>query len=120
MSESRRPWVKLATIGCVLVVLAMVAVALAVFDKPHFKGMVGTWFLPIISCGVIVGALMILIAAWKLPAGWRRRVLLVWSLIALTSPGFGYLILLPWGVMLASLPLVIWILVDYLRAPATQ
>ncbi|HEV7768833.1 MAG TPA: hypothetical protein VGQ76_27820 [Thermoanaerobaculia bacterium] len=120
MTESRRPWLILASIGCGLVLLALVAVALAILDKPHFKGMVGTWFLPIITCGVMVGALMVLIAAWKLPVGWRRRVLLLWSLIALTSPAFGIMFLFPWGLLVLSLPLVISILIGFSRAPATH
>jgi hypothetical protein len=117
MSESRRPWLILATVGCAFVVIAMAVVALAIIDKPHFQWLVGSRFLEIITSGVVVGALMLLVGAWKLPVGWRRRVLLLWSLVALTSPAFGIMFLLPWGALVVSLPLVISILIALFRAP---
>jgi hypothetical protein len=40
---------------------------------------------------------------------------MVWALIALTSPAFGYLFLLPWGVLLVALPAVIAALVTARR-----
>jgi hypothetical protein len=33
--------------------------------------------------------------------------LLLWALIALTSPAFGMLFLVPWGVLALTLPIVI-------------
>jgi hypothetical protein len=110
---------RFATIGCALVVIAMVAVALVLFDKPHFGFLVGTWFLEVVSCGVIVGGLVLLIAAWNLPerATWRGVVLFIWALVALTSPVFGIMFLLPWALLALTLPLIIRILMTLRRTP---
>jgi len=40
---------------------------------------------------------------------WRGIVLLLWSLIAVTSPLFGPLFLVPWGILAVTSPLIIWI-----------
>ena len=114
----RRPlWPALATTGVVLVVLAMAVSALVIADKENFGWLVGSAFLPAITSGVMVGALLLLVAAWKLPQRrtWRGIALILWGLIALTSPAFGYLFLLPWGLLVLSLPVIIAALVG-LRA----
>lgn len=107
-----RRWLGLATAGVVLVTLALAVVLLVLADKPHFGWMVGTWFLPMLTGGLFVGAILLLIGAWKLPARttWRGIVLFAWALVALTSPLFGLMFLLPWGLLALSLPLVAWIL----------
>ena len=123
MSESmtavrpRPVWLIVATIGCSLIVLAMAVVALVLFDKPHFGWLVGTWFLEIISSGVIVGSIVLLLGAWNLPErkSWRGVLLLVWGLVALTSPAFGIMFLLPWGLLALSLPFVVAILITLFR-----
>ncbi|HEX7807523.1 MAG TPA: hypothetical protein VF608_02320 [Thermoanaerobaculia bacterium] len=109
---NRRRWLWVATIGCALVCMTMIVVALVLIDKPHFGFLVNQYFTPIVGCGVFVGGAMVLIAAFMLPERktWRGITLIVWSLIALTSPAFGFLFLLPWGVLVAALPLVIMIL----------
>ena len=109
----------LAAVGCGLVVLAMLVSALVILDKKHFGWMVGTWLLPVIGSGCIVGAVMMLIGALKLPERWTWRgiVLLVWAAIALTSPGFGLMFLLPWSVLVLMLPVVITVLVRLFRGP---
>jgi MFS family permease len=108
----RRRWLTAAAIGCALVVLAMLVVALVIWDKPQFGWLVGTWFLPFITSGVFVGAAILLVAAWNMPERktWRGIVLMIWAVIALTSPAFGFLILGPWTLLALSLPVVIWIL----------
>ena len=113
----RRTWLFVAITGCAMVVLALVVVALVVADKPHFGWLVGTWFLQVITSGVMVGALVLLIAAWMLPIRktWRGYVLMAWALVALTSPAFGLLFLLPWGVLVLMLPLVIAIFIHLFR-----
>ena len=105
------------TIGCVLIVLAMIVMALVLIDKPHFQSLVGPMFLEIMTGGIFVGAILLLIGAWRLPDGkrWHRYVLLVWGIVALTSPAFGILFLLPLGVLVLSLPLVGMILVSQFR-----
>lgn len=110
---SPRIWWKVAVTGVALVVLAMVVVALVLYDKEHFGWMAGSTFLMTISSGVMVGSVVLLIGAWKLPQRWRWQgiTLMLWALIALTSPAFGYLFLLPWGVLLVALPVVIAALV---------
>jgi hypothetical protein len=106
----RRLWLVLATLGCVFVVLAMIASALVLLDKPHFGWMVGSAFLAIISSGVIAGGLLVLIASAGQWRTWRGIVLIVWGLIAVTSPLFGFLFLLPWSILVLMLPLVIVVL----------
>jgi len=114
--KSRRG-LALATAGVVLVALALVVVLLVIADKPHFGWLVGTWFLPVITGGLFVGAILVAIGAWNLPVRrtWRGVVLFVWALVALTSPLFGLMFLLPWGLLALTLPLVVWILYEARR-----
>ncbi len=113
----RRGRLIVATIGVALAALAMLTIALVMLDKTHFGWMVGTWFPEIISGGMIVGGLVLLVGAAFLPERktWRGILLIVWALIAITSPGFGLMFLLPWGVLALSLPLVIAILMKFFR-----
>jgi hypothetical protein len=113
-----RGWLRLAIAGCVLVTIAMITVALVLFDKSHFGSLVGTWFLPVIASGVIVGGLLLFIAAWNLPVrtSWRGWVLMIWGLIAVTSPALGIMFLLPWALLAVSLPLVIRVLATISRS----
>jgi len=106
-----------AVIGVALVVLTLVAVALVIFAKEQFKGLVGSAFLPVIGAGVLLGSILVIVAALKLPERrtWRGIFLLVWGLIALTSPAFGYMFLFPWGVLAVLLPVVISILITLHR-----
>jgi MFS family permease len=114
---TRRGWLITATIGVALATLAMLTIALVMLDKTHFGWMVGTWFLEIISSGMIAGGLVLLVVAAFLPERktWRGILLIAWALIAITSPGFGLMFLLPWGVLALSLPLVIAILIRFFR-----
>jgi len=95
----------------------MLAVALVILDKPHFGRMVGTWFLPIITGGMLVGGLALLISGWFLPErkSWRGITLMLWGLVALTSPAFGIMFLFPWGLLALTLPLVVAILRTFFR-----
>ncbi len=113
MQPSRR-WLILTALGAAFVVVAMIVALLAVFDKPHFGGMVGSAFLMIITSGVMVGSIMMLIGTFMLPERktWRGIVLIVWALIGLTSPLFGLLFLGPWALMGLLLPLVIVVFVQ--------
>jgi len=110
----------LAKIGVALVVLALVVVALAIFDKAQFKDLVGPAFLPVITSGVFLGALMLILAAWSLPErkrnNWRALFLILWGLIAITSPAFGMMFLFPWALLALTLPVVISILITLSRA----
>lgn len=113
----RRSWLYLAAAGVILVVLALAVVALVLVDKNHFGGLVGSAFLGSVTGAVIVGGLVLAVATWKLPLRrtWRGAVLFVWALIAVTSPLFGIMFLLPWSVLALSLPLVIAILYTQFR-----
>lgn len=113
----RRVWLNLATTGVVLVVIAMVVVALVLIDKPHFGFLVGTTFVQVITSGVMIGAALTLVGVWKLPQrrAWPGIALIVWSLIALTSPAFGFLFLLPWSILALALPVIIVALVGLYR-----
>ena len=107
----------LAKIGVALMLLAMVVVALVLIDKEHFKGLVGSAFLPVITSGVLLGSILVIVGALMLPERntWRGIFLVVWGLIAITSPLFGFLFLFPWGVLLVLLPIVISILITFSR-----
>ena len=114
-SGNARRWLNLAWIGCALVVLPMAVIALTIIDKPLFGRMVGPMFLPAITISIILGGLFVLVAALKLPErkNWRGYVLIIWSIVAIGSPAAGaFLIMLPWGILVLSLPLVVWILVS--------
>ena len=117
IAMSSKTWLRVATAGVVLVVIPMLVSALVLVDKKHFGWLADGWFLPAITICVILGALVLLVAAWNLPErkSWRGITLIVWSLIALTSPAFGWLFLLPWALLAATLPVVIVALVT---APA--
>lgn len=115
----KRGWLILARIGVALVVVAMAVSWIAVADKRDFGWMVGAWFLPIITGGVFAGGILLLIAASMLRVQerkWRRYALIVWALIAITSPLFGIMFLFPWGVLVLSLPVVVVILAKWPHA----
>lgn len=118
---SRRPvWLTVAIVGVVLVILAMLVVGLILIDKPRFGSLVGPSFLPVITSGLFIGAALTLLGALMLPARktWRGITLIAWALIALTSPLFGFLFLIPWCVLVLMLPLVIVALVQLRRTMA--
>ncbi|SRR5258706_5825730 len=119
MSESmtnavrpRHGWLIVSTIGVSLAILAMLAIALVMLDKKHFGWMIGTYFLEIISAGMMVGGFILFLSVWFLPErwSWRGITLLLWGLVALTSPAFGIMFLFPWAVLAVMLPLVVVIL----------
>jgi hypothetical protein len=107
----KRTWLRVGVVGFVMVLLALLTVALVMFDKPHFGRLVNWAFLPVITSGVIVGGVILFVSALMLPERktWRGITLIVWALIALTSPLFGITFLFPWGLLAASTPLIIWI-----------
>ena len=108
-----------APIGVALVVLAIAVVALVIAAKEQFGWLVGSPFLPIITSGVLVGSIVLMIAAWKLPERktWRGVFLLLWGFLAFTSPAFGLMFLLPWTLLALTLPVVISILITLSRTP---
>ncbi|MGH9423605.1 MAG: hypothetical protein ACRD3J_26760 [Thermoanaerobaculia bacterium] len=112
-----RGWLIVTTIGCALVCLAMLTIALTMLDKTHFGWMIGTYFLEIISSGMMVGSLILLIGVFGLPErwSWRGITLIVWGFIGFTSPAFGWLFLFPWLLLALSLPLVVTILIRFFR-----
>jgi hypothetical protein len=118
----RRIWLVLTTIGCTLITLALIVVALVLPDKAHFGWLVGSLFLEVVSSGVIVGSLVLLVGAWNLPGRkrWRGITLLAWGLVALTSPLFGILFLLPWGLLVLLLPVVWMIVIGFFRGTPAE
>jgi hypothetical protein len=106
--NKQRGWVITAWIGCIMVIIALLAVAAVTYDKELVKPL----FLEYVTGGVMAGGLIVFIAAWFLPdrKNWRGITLMVWGLIAVTSPWFGLLFLLPWAIVAIALPLVIVIL----------
>jgi hypothetical protein len=111
--NKHRGWLIAAWIGCIMVLVAILAVAAITYDKELVKPL----FLEYVTAGVMVGGLIVFIAAWFLPdrKNWRGIALMVWGLIAVTSPWFGLLFLLPWAVVALGLPLVIAILLRHSR-----
>lgn len=116
--SSRRRWLMLAKVGVGLVVLTLIVVALVIFAKTQFQNLVGPWFLPAVTSGVLLGSILVIVAALALPErkSWRGIFLLVWGLVALTSPAFGIMFLFPWGLLALTLPVVISILITLSRA----
>lgn len=115
---TKRGWLIVVTIGFALVLCAMIVVGLVIADKRHFGGLVGSAFLPVITSGVLVGGIIMLIGSLLIPERktWRGMVLILWALIAVTSPLFGLMFLLPWGLLAVSVPLVIWVLTAVRRS----
>jgi hypothetical protein len=106
--NKQRVWVTTGWVGCAMVLIAILAVAAVSLDKDIVKPL----FLEYVTAGVMVGGLIVFIAAWFLPdrKNWRGITLMVWALIAVTSPWFGLLFLVPWAIVAVGLPLVIVIL----------
>ena len=106
--NKHRGWLITAWIGCIMVLIAILAVAAVTYDKELVKPL----FLEYVTGGVMAGGLLVFIAAWFLPdrKNWRGIMLMVWGLIAVTSPWFGLLFLVPWAVVAVMLPFVIVIL----------
>jgi hypothetical protein len=117
VARPRRTWLTVTTIGVVMVLFALIVAALVVLDKPHFGFLVGSMFLPVMTSGVLAGSIVVLAGAWNLPRSrsWRRIVLLLWGLIALTSPAFGLLFLAPWAVLAVMSPAVIAALASFYK-----
>jgi MFS family permease len=109
-----------AMLGCTLVVIPLVIVALVVIDKGRFGGLVGSYFLQIVMSGIFFGALMLLVSAWSLheARNWRGRTLIAWALVALTSPAFGWMFIAPWMLLTLTVPVVISALVSLWRERA--
>ncbi|MFP5247100.1 MAG: hypothetical protein ACLGH0_10440 [Thermoanaerobaculia bacterium] len=116
-----RYWWHIAVVGVGLLVVTMIVVALVIVDKNHFGDLVGPLFLPVITSGVLAGSLLTIAAAilWRV-RNWRRWFLLAFGVIGVTSPLFGFLFLLPWGVLTLMLPVIIAILIatGRIRLPA--
>ena len=96
-----------------MVLIAILAVAAVTYDKELVKPL----FLEYVTGGVMVGGLIVFIAAWFLPERktWRGITLMLWGLLAVISPWFGLLFLVPWAVIAIALPLVIAILLRQSR-----
>jgi hypothetical protein len=106
--NKHRGWLITAWIGCFMVLIAILAVAAVTYDKELVKPL----FLEYVTGGVMAGGLLVFIAAWFLPdrKNWRGITLMAWGLIAVTSPWFGLLFLVPWAVVALMLPFVMVIL----------
>jgi hypothetical protein len=116
-----RRWVWVATLGLVLVLIAFIVSALVIVDKERFGSLVGPAFLPAITVNVFVGGALMLLSVLMMPSvrrTWRGITLILWAVIALTSPVFGFLFLLPWGVLVLALTVVIPIFVTLFRLSA--
>ena len=110
-ASPRRRWLVFATIGVSFIAMALLAIPLVLFDKDTFGGLVGRTFLATLTSGILGGAILLLIGARKLAVAQKWRVvLLVWGLIALTSPLWGIMFLLPFTALALSMPLIVWIL----------
>lgn len=109
VAQPRRGWWMACAIGVVMVVLGLIVTALVIYDKKHFGWMAGGTFLSIMGANVIIGGLLVIVGAWKLPQRktWRGITLIVWGLIAATSPALGYMFLLPWAALALLSPVAI-------------
>jgi hypothetical protein len=112
LAPRRRRLLYVATAGVTLILLVFLMGALVLFDKEQFGWLVTWQFLPATSIAAMLGSLAIIVAVFMLPerATWAGRGVMLWALIGLVSPAFGFLFLAPWGLMLITAPLVIWAL----------
>jgi hypothetical protein len=108
-SHASRRWLVGTLVGCAIVLAAFATLALVYFDKPRFGFLVGRYFLELISATIVLGALVMLVSAWKATPrrDWAKTVLLLWALIALASPATGWYFLLPAFVLVLSLPVML-------------
>jgi 4-hydroxybenzoate polyprenyltransferase len=111
--QSYRRGLFAATAGCAMISTVLLLAALVLLFKPQFGHLVGPWFLPGMSVMVLGGGLAMLWGAWKLRGrrGWEWIALFAWGAVALTSPAFGIMFMLPLGVLVVFLPVVIVALV---------
>lgn len=108
----------MASVGFGLILFALAMVCLVLFAKEQFGWLVGSRFLGSVVALVLGGALLMIVAVLMLPAErkhWMGWAVLVWALIAITSPLFGFMFLLPWGVLFFSAPLILVVLVLWFR-----
>lgn len=97
----------LGWIGFALTMLGIFAAIVATL-KPGFARVFDQYFLPSIAGLVFVGAFVLLVAVLLQPYRKTPRAIgvILWTLIALTSPLFGWLFLVPWALLLLTAPLV--------------
>lgn len=114
-----RRWVLLGWAGYAVILLAMLTAFLAMFAKEQFSWLVGSMFLQWMVGTFFVGAVAMLVAVFKLPYRKTKRAagVAAWALVALTSPFFGLMFLLPWTVLILTAPLVFAALYSW-RQPA--
>lgn len=98
--------------------LALVTVCLVTFAKDQFSWLTGSGFLMSVVGMVLAGALALIVAALLLPVPktWRTWVVVLWSVVALTSPLFGWVFLLPWALLLVTAPVIFVILRNWSAA----
>lgn len=115
MNRSR--WLVTAIAGCAMVAIALFVALLVIVDKTNFGWLVGRYFLQTLTGGLFVGAVIMLAGAWNLHErrNWRGRTLIAWALVALTSPAFGLMFVLPWLLLALSLPVVIGVFITLWR-----
>ena len=117
LSPRRRRLLYIATAGVALILLVFLMAAVVLWDKEQFGWLVTWQFLPATSIAAMLGSLAIIVAVFLLPerSTWAGRGVILWGLIGLVSPAFGFLFLAPWGLMLVTAPLVIWALLRWLK-----
>lgn len=116
---TQRRWMILVATGFAMVMVAIIVVCLVIIAKAQFQWLVGSAFLGSIVGLVLLGGLLMLVATFMLPDrwSWRSILVIVWSLIAVTSPLFGIMFLMPWAVLLFASPFVVMVLWQWFRAP---
>lgn len=104
-----RPRLALAGGGFLGTIAILVIVTLVIVDKPRFGALVGSRFLQTVVGGLLLAAVVMLFGAFTCARGygWRKTILITWALTGLCSPAFGWIIMLPWAAMIATLPVVI-------------
>ena len=96
----------------------MAIVCLVIFAKEQFSWLVGSAFLGSVVAMVLAGGIALIVSALLLPIAktWRTWVVILWSIIAVTSPLFGIMFLLPWGLLLVTAPVIFVILRNWSAA----
>ncbi len=112
--STTRKWLVVASTGYALILLALLLVGVALLAKKQF----GPPFLGSVGVLVLAGsvALESAMAALPFPRTWRTWAVILWGFIAMTSPLFGVMFLLPWGFLLLTAPIICSVLLTWFRA----
>jgi hypothetical protein len=94
--------------SCAIATSGLSLLAVVVFTKiggnSIWPGLVGL-------LSAVGGGLGVLVGLRQLSmSGWKTLLVALWGILGVISPFFGWVVFLPWTVMLFTAPLILWIL----------